>query len=128
MIVLSKIWPFTKRILFSDYFKDNIIRVSILCSLALNIVLWFYIRANIKSSPYSIALHYTIYFGMDMLGRAEQALLIAVVGFVILVTNVILSYHIFRYNILAAYFLGFTSILVQFFLLLAVYGLVLINK
>lgn len=123
-IFLKKI----KIILESEFFKDNFIRGTFLLSLLLNFALWFYIGSLVKQSRYSIALHYTVYFGIDLLGESKQILVIALVGLIILITNVILGYRIYNYSKLGGYFLAVTSILVQIFLFLAAYGLVLINS
>lgn len=117
-----------KIIFRSDYFKDNVIRIALVVSILFNIALWVYIKTQVKAGPFSIALHYTIYFGIDFLGQAREALTIALVGLIILVVNVILGFKIYNYNKLASYFLGITSILVQIFLFFAAYGLVLVNK
>ena len=117
-----------KLIFRNDYFKDGIIRICLALSLILDTVLWFYIGSLAKQSHYSIALHYTVYFGIDLLGESKQVLVIALVGLIILITNVILGYRIYSYNKLSSYFLAITSILVHFFLFLAAYGLVLINS
>lgn len=123
-IFLKKI----KIILEDEYFKDNFIRIAFLLSFLLNLALWFYISSQLRESHYSITLHYTIYFGIDLLGEAWQSLTIALVGFVIFVVNIILGFYIYKYKKIGSYFLAVTSILVQVFLFLAAYGLVLINK
>lgn len=117
-----------KILLQEDYFKDNLIHASLVVSVALNIALWFYLSTQIQESRYSIALHYTIYFGIDFLGEARQALMLALVGFIILITNIILGFYLYGYSRIASYFLSIASILVQIFLFFAAYGLVLINK
>lgn len=121
-------WEKVKIIAKNEYFNDKGMVIVLVLSLALNILLWFYIKANIKSDAFSIALHYTIYFGIDLLGTANQALTIALVGLIIFITNLILGFKIYGYSRLASYFLGITSVLAQVFLFLAAYGLVLINR
>lgn len=117
-----------KNIFRDFYFKDNLIRITLAAPLILNIALWFFIKNQIKPSPYPIVLHYTIYANSDFLGNANQALTIAFVGSLILAVNIVLGFKIYNYNKLAAYFLNITSILAQIFLFIAVYGLVLFNK
>lgn len=115
-------------LLQEDYFKDNLVHVSLVISAALNIALWFYVSTQIQESRYSIALHYTIYFGIDFLGEARQALTLAIAGLIILVANIILGFYLYRHSRIASYFLSITSILTQIFLFFAAYGLVLINR
>lgn len=116
-----------KLIFGNDYFKDGIIRVCLTLSSALDAALWFYIGSLVKQSRYSIALHYTVYFGIDLLGESKQVLVIALVGLIVLITNVVLGYRIYNYSKLGSHFLAVSSILIQIFLFLAAYGLVLIN-
>jgi len=117
-----------KILLREDYFRNNLIHASLVISAALNIALWFYLSTQIQESRYSIALHYTIYFGIDFLGEARQALVLAFVGLIVLVTNIILGFYLYSHSRIASYFLSVTSILVQIFLFFAAYGLVMINK
>lgn len=126
--MMSKFLLSVKFIFKNEYAKDNLVRLFIILSLALNVALWIYIKTQIKDTPYSIALHYTIYFGIDLLGKAEQALIIAVVGFLIWIVNVIVGYHMYSHSRIASYLLNLTSVLAQIFLLIAVYGLILINQ
>ncbi len=117
------------RLFFSNSFwKNKLIVNLIFAGLVLNGSLWAYFFQNEKESAYPAILHYNIIFGVDYLDEYSKIYLISSAGLIIIFANVILGYILYGKEKLAAYFLIFTALLVQIFLIVAGYLIVGINS
>lgn len=116
-----------KSVFRQPYWKDRIVLAVLFLSLAINIALWVFLKIFIKPGPVPLTLHYTIYFGPDLLGEAWQVLTIPLVGLVIILINVFLGFLIYPRDRFTAYFLLGILPVVQIFLWIGAISLVLIN-
>lgn len=110
------------------YWRDRLILTILVLSFLINIALWIFLRVFIRPGPVPLTLHYTIYFGPDLLGEAWQALTIPLVGLVIIFINIILGFLIYLRDRFTAYFLISILLVVQVFLWIGAITLVMINS
>jgi hypothetical protein len=116
------------KLFFSNSFWKNKLLVNlIIASFILNSFLWVYFYQNKIESVYPAILHYNIIFGIDYLDEYNKIYLISSAGLIIIFANVILGYVLYNKEKLAVYFLAFTALLAQIFLLVAGYLVVRIN-
>lgn len=106
------------------YLKDRIVKWSLIFSIILNILLWvlFYFRIPVQVEP--IALRYSIYVGINLIGPWHRVFWFAIIGILIGVLNFILAKKIFNKNKLLAHFLVITALLCQMILL--IYGVIIV--
>lgn len=111
----------------ASFFKHKFVLVSFLTGLFLNLSSWLLLIWKIKPSAEPIPLHYTIYFGIDLIGPWQRAYLIPGLGLLFLILNFFLGQQIFRQErVLGLLMAGLTAAL-EAFLLIGSITLVLIN-
>lgn len=111
-----------------SYWRNRIILTVLIISVVANISLWIFLKLFIKPGPVPLTLHYTIYFGPDLLGEAWQVLTIPLVGLVIILINISLGFLIYLRDRFTAYFLISILPVVQIFLWIGAITLVMINS
>lgn len=117
------------RLVFKQlYWRDKVILAILVLSLIINIALWVFLKIFIKPGPVPLTLHYTIYFGPDLLGEAWQVFSIPLVGLMVILVNAILGNFIYCRDKFTAYFLIAILPVVQVFLWVGAITLVLINS
>lgn len=116
-----------KKFLFlqTDYLKDKKIFISLIFSLLINIFFWITVSSLTASSQGSIPLHYSIYFGVDLLGDRKEIFKLPFISLLFILINFILSFIIYKREKILSYFLVFSAFLIQIFLLGA--ALLIIN-
>ena len=95
----------------------------------LNVASWFLLlrHAVAKGAEDVIVLHYSVYYGVDLVGRWSESFLIPLSGLVFLLLNTCLAY-VFqkRSAVIRNTFLIFTPV-IQLLLFFAVFFLVIVN-
>lgn len=106
------------------FFKDKIIKNSLIVSLILNVLTWllFYFRIPIQVEP--IALRYNVYVGINMIGPWFAVFYFSTVGLLIILINFFIAKHIYKRDKLPAHFLAVSALVCQ--LILLVYGVLLV--
>ena len=89
-------------------------------ALLINCLSWLFLSGRITPQEQQIALHYNIYFGIDLVGPWWYLLLLPGAGIATLLVNAALSVILLQREKILWYFLTVTSILVQGFFFLAV--------
>ena len=115
---------FAVKVLYSDIKTRGLIAFALL----LNVLIWagsFFINFRVNAEV--IALHHNIYFGITLIGSPKQVYLIPILGFLIIFINLIVSYIIQHKNNFFVYLFTSTSVAINFFLLLGIGSIVLIN-
>ncbi len=109
------------------YIKNlpNIIMLPI--ALVLNITNWIWLLWEIRPQEEMIFLHYNVLFGVDLVGPWWKVLYLPIVGFVIILINIILGWFLFGKDKFPAHLLNFISVFCQIFLLMASSLLIFLN-
>ena len=105
--------------------KDRLASLSLISSFILNLLLWIIIILFIKPTNELLPLHYTIYFGIDRLGRWHEILFIPVFGSVVFFVNSFFASLFFKKEKLVTYFLIISSAFAQLLLFLAIILLII---
>lgn len=121
--------------LASDIIAPFYVKVYLFGSLFLNILNWAFVYfINIKISQDLAVLHYNVNFGVNLIGSVKQIYILPFLGLVIFIFNFALFVFVFRlnYNILSsrkffAHILLGTSVLANFFLLISLALIYLVN-
>jgi len=106
----------TRKILTSDFFQNNYFQLGIIVSVLVNAALWalLYFRIDITDEP--IALHYNVYFGINLIGSWYQAYVQPIIGIIVIVANNFLAYVVYKRERVASYILIFVSVVIQLIL------------
>lgn len=107
--------------------KDRLIFVSLGSAVILNIILWLAVAGKFGWSVEKIPLHFSVVYGIDLLGSARQLYVVPLTGAVILGINIALSALLYSREKLFSYFLSFGSLVIQAILSLAILAIILLN-
>lgn len=114
--------------IFRNLINNRFIYLNFLSGLLLNLIIWLFLFINITPSLEPIPLHYNIYFGIDYFGPSNRIFFLPLLGLLILLVNFFLSLLFYFKEKILSYFLIFSSILVQFLLIVASVFIILLNK
>lgn len=109
------------------WLQDKILIVLFLVSLFLNVVLYSWIAWKIKPVADPLVLHYSVYFGIDLIGQWYELYLMPIVGSFILLINFILFLAFYKKQVMAGYLLAGAALLVEIFLLIGGYLMIMVN-
>lgn len=109
------------------YIKNIPNLIMIPLALVLNITNWIWLLWEIRPQEELIFLHYNILFGVDLIGPWWKVLFLPIVGFVIILVNIILGWFLFGKDKFFAHILNFISVFCQIFLLIASLLLIFLN-
>lgn len=104
--------------------KINILLLAALIGFILNLASWIYTFWLFQTTTDLIPLHYTIYFGIDLIDYKNRLFLYPSLGSIILGINSILT-HLIKKEKLIGYFLIFGGFLAQIFILITEISLVI---
>lgn len=121
-LALEKFFAFKK-----DFFKNRFVLANLLLALSLNILHWYLLFKGMPGERDLVPLHYSIYFGIDLLGPWYKIFVLPVLGVVFFLVNSILGFLLYHLERILSYLLVVASVLVQVFLLVNGVLLVLIN-
>lgn len=111
-----------------SFISDFKISASLGLSFLINIIHWLFLLSKIKIGTDKILLHYNVVYGADFVEKSYYLLMIPSLAFLSLVINLILGRYFYRKEKMAAYFLNFSSIVVQVVFLIATVIIVLANE
>ena len=77
------------------FIRDKIILINLIISVLLNLfcIIWLYFKITPQVEP--LALHYTIYFGIDLIGVWYKIFVFPLIGLLTILINFSLAYIIF---------------------------------
>ena len=106
------------------FFKDKIIKISLILSLIFNLLTWvlFYFRIPIQVEP--IVMRYNIYVGINLIGEWWQIYYLSGFGLLIILLNFILAKKIFKKDKLPAQWLAIVCLICQ--LIILTYGVLIV--
>lgn len=101
--------------------------ISLSLAALINLAIWGILLINITPTSDLIVLHYTLYFGVDMVGKWSESLAIPGFGLCLIVMNTIFAHYFFRKNHIVSYFFLIVNPIFQLFLFFAAIFLVIAN-
>ena len=108
--------------------NDIIVRSLVALALLLNVFAWaisFFINFRVQADV--IALHYNIYFGITLIDSPKKLYLVPILGLFIIIVNLIVAYIIQYKNNFFVYLLTSANVAINFFLLLGIGSIMLVN-
>lgn len=96
-------------------------------ALALNLVMWGWLLLNIHPQTEQLFLHYTILFGVDLIGPWSKIFYLPISGFVIIMINALIGWIIFKSDKFFAHILNAVALFCQILLLVGTWLLVYLN-
>lgn len=114
--------------LYSYFLKDRFVKINLFLAGGLNVILWLWLFWQTKDFSGHIALHYNIYFGIDLLGPWFNLFYLPIIGLVIFLINLTIGALSFEREKMLGYFLVGGATLNQILLLLAAFFIVFINS
>lgn len=110
------------------FFKDKTIVTNLILSLVLWLFGFIWLYSQIQPRVEPIALRYTIYFGIDLIGPWWHIYIITLIGLIIFLSNFILAYFIYLNTKILAYLFVLASSAIQALLVIMSILIVLLNK
>lgn len=127
--MITKIW---QSIINNPYRYSKFFLFSFFLSLLINIATWIFLY--LKISPFKIinqygevSLHYNIYLGIDKIGSWYLVLILPLVGLLILIINIVLSFKLYIKQQVLSFFLTGIALVVQIIILAAGIFIFLLN-
>jgi len=119
------LFPFFKSSLF---LKDKVILTNLILSLVLWFfsLVWLYFKIEPQAEP--VALRYTVYFGIDLIGPWWYVYLIPLIGLIILVINFTGAYLIYLNTKILAHLIILAATIIQVLLVILSILIHLLNR
>ena len=110
------------------FIRDKFVLINLSLSFLFSLfsLIWLYYKITPQVEP--VALHYTIYFGIDLIGEWYYVFLFPLLGIITILVNFILAYLLFIKVKILAYLLVLTSTIIQVLLVIISILVVLLNK
>ena len=108
------------------FFSKRVIYWLTILTLSVNFYLWYLIYNFVDFSKEFHVLHYNVYFGIDLIDSPQKLLNIPLLGIIILISNLFLSYisYIIKKEFIISYFLLTTSLFVNLELIVYLVGVI----
>lgn len=110
--------------------EARVIRVSLVVAFSMNILSWimfvWFVLPRLANSPF-FALHYTVYFGVDLIGAPWRLVTMPLIGLVILLMNTFLVSHLYIKDRLSATLVVIATLFFEMMLLWSVFLNILLN-
>ena len=110
------------------FFSNRVIWFNLAVSVILNLAMWIGLYFQIAPRVEPVALRYTIYFGIDLIGPWWQVFLFPAMGLAIIIINLLLAYFVFLKVKILSYILILTASLAQGLLVIISALVILLNK
>ncbi|HRY63611.1 MAG TPA: hypothetical protein P5267_03365 [Patescibacteria group bacterium] len=119
------VFPFLETNLF---FKNRVTRICLSLSLFFVILSFLLLYFQIAPRVESVALRYTIYFGIDLVGSWWSVYFFPLAGLVALILNFTLAHLLFLKSNILSYFLMCSSVAFQLVLTLVSFLIIFLNR
>lgn len=119
------LFPFLKSNLF---FKDKVVLTNLILSLVLWFfsIIWLYFKIDPQVEP--VALRYTIYFGIDLIGPWWYVYLVPLIGIIIFIINFTGAYLIYLNTKILAHLIILATAVIQVLLVIVSILIHLLNR
>ncbi|MFA6215706.1 MAG: hypothetical protein WC768_04000 [Patescibacteria group bacterium] len=114
-------------ILANYYSRNKFIRINFFLSLLFNLSIWLWIFSQAGSFTESLALHYNIYFGIDLLAAWYQIFFLPGLGLAFIFINFLLAGLVYQKEIILSQLLAAVTTFIQVILGIAVFLIILAN-
>ncbi|MBI5022687.1 MAG: hypothetical protein HZC05_00770 [Candidatus Magasanikbacteria bacterium] len=109
------------------FLRDKLVLSSLITAMAVNAALWVYLFWAVKSAE-NIFLHYTIHFGVDLVGTYSDLLMLPLIGLVLILLNFIIAYFLYDNLKRLGLLMAVATPLIQAFLLMEGFFLAFLNR
>jgi len=109
------------------YWKDRWVFFPVIFLLVCQLFMWVYALVYIHPTADQIFLHYSVVFGVDLIGEWWKILSAPFGGFLIFLVNFGVSWYFFGVDKILARFLTIMAALLNLFLVIALYLVVGLN-
>jgi hypothetical protein len=119
-----------KKLSFRFYFPDNLIRILFWISAGVGAASWIlgiWTAALYYGKPDLLVLHQTIYFGIDLVGPWYRALFLPLLGTFFLYANFAIARYIWKKDAVLSYLTCYATVFIQILIVLAVFGILMLN-
>jgi hypothetical protein len=123
-----KIYLNIKLLFKKPFIVDKINLLITIFTILVNAAIWLFLYFNLRLDPFNIVLHYRVYEGAIVINTPENAFVLAEIGLLIFLTNLILAIFIFRKARILCHLSLINSFLCQIMLLISSITVVLANK
>ena len=130
VMILTKISVFAnnlQRQLKIILLQDKILLILFLVSLLINLILYLVIYLGIKPSAELLVLHYSVYFGIDLIGQWYKLYLMPAVGSFLFLVNFSLALFFYKKEKIVSYLLTGATVLIEAFLVVGGVLLIWVN-
>ncbi len=107
--------------------KTFIIALTV-CAAAANAALWAVVWFGFPPLATTYVIRYSVLSGADIIGTRADIFIVPLAGLVILIMNAVIAFLMKKREPLISYALIFSSALIQFFLTVALIGLLTVNS
>lgn len=96
-------------------------------ALAMNIAMWMWLLFHIHPQSEQLFLHYTILFGVDLIGSWNKIFFLPISGFFIIMVNALIGWLMFKSDKFFAQILNAVALFCQILLLIGTWLVVYLN-
>lgn len=96
-------------------------------ALAMNLAMWGWLLFNIHPQTEQLFLHYTILFGVDLIGSWNKIFFLPISGFIIIMVNAFLGWLMFKTDRFFAQMLNAVALFCQIMFLIGSWLIVYLN-
>lgn len=97
-------------------------------TILVNFTAWGLIIFFLGKEKFNIILHYNVLFGVDFKGSPDRVFVIPTIGLIIFFLNAIITKFVYQREKFIAYLLLLASLICQFFAVIAIVSIILINS
>ncbi|MEK7189644.1 MAG: hypothetical protein AAB666_01550 [Patescibacteria group bacterium] len=109
------------------FLRDKLVISSLVVAGFLNAALWIYLLLAIKSAE-NIFLHYTIHFGVDLVGSFSNLLMLPLLGLALILLNFTIAYFLYDNLKRLGLLMAAATPVIQVFLLVEGFFLAFLNR
>lgn len=109
------------------FLRDKLVISSLGVAVVLNAALWLYLLLAVKSAE-NIFLHYTIHFGVDLVGSFTNLLMLPLLGLALILLNFTIAYFLYDNLKRLGLLMAVATPVVQMFLLVEGFFLAFLNR
>lgn len=120
---------FAKQKLARVFVRDRAMMLSLVIAALLNLAAWALVASRTRSliGQTTVPLHYTIYFGVDLVGRWYEILIPPFFGSVVFLVNYLIVFAIHEERRFFAYAYALGTVVLEAIILAASFFVILLN-
>lgn len=109
------------------FLRDKLVMSSLSVAVLINVALWVYLLLAVKSAE-NIFLHYTIHFGVDLVGSFTNLLMLPLLGLALILLNFTIAYFLYDNLKRLGLLMAVATPVIQVFLLVEGFFLAFLNR